>query len=64
VTRIRMTIYPKGSSAAKIKLVVEAGSVLEARQICEQLSGLIKDHAIVWDTVGDTDIPPFPPGMP
>ena len=51
MTRIRMTIYPKGSSAAKIKLVVEAGSVLEAKQLCEQLSGLIKDHAIVWDTV-------------
>ena len=50
MTRIQMTIFPRSSSTAKIKLIVETSSVLEARQLAEQLSALIKDHAIVWAT--------------
>jgi hypothetical protein len=50
MNRIKMTIYPKDSNSAKIKLIVETGSILEARQLAEQLSKLIKDHCIVWTT--------------
>ena len=50
MTRIQMTIFPRSSSTAKIKLIVETSSVLEARQLAEQLSALIMDHAIVWAT--------------
>jgi hypothetical protein len=50
MTRIQMTIYPRDGSTAKIRLIVETSSVLEARQLAEQLSALIKDHYIVWNT--------------
>ena len=44
MTRIQMTIYPKSDNTAKIKLIVETSSVLEAKQLCAEMARLIREH--------------------